>query len=174
MSDLKMEDFVRLYSMHESKVRAYVRAGLPTIEDVNEVMQEVSLVAWRKFSTLEDAEGFGRWMCVIARYEILKYRRSKARDRLVLDEDLLSLIADEGVEETSERAAEIQALQKCIRKLPEKYRGLVIKAYTPDQSKKKLAAEIGKTPAALYQLLSRLRLTLLNCVQGKLANEGIK
>jgi len=172
MSDLKIEDFVRLYSLNEPKVRAYVRAGLPTMEDVNEVMQEVSLVAWRKFSSLEDADGFGPWMCVIARYEILKYRRSKARDRLVLDDDLLTMIADEGIGETSDRMEEIQSLQKCICKLPEKYRRLVVKAYTPGQSKKKLAMDIGKTPAALYQLLSRLRLNLLNCIQGELASEN--
>lgn len=172
MPEPKIEDFVRLYSQHEPKVRAFVRAGLPTIEDVNEVMQEASLVAWRKFSSLKDSEGFGRWMCVIARYEILKYRRSKARDLLVLDDDLLGIITDEGLEEENARGEELKALQKCIRRLPEKHQGLVIKAYTPGQSKKRLAAEVGKTPAALYQLLSRLRLSLLNCIQDQVATEG--
>ena len=43
-------------------------------------MQEVSLVAWRKFPTLTDPAQFPRWGCVIARYEILKFRRTHARD----------------------------------------------------------------------------------------------
>ncbi|AKC82288.1 hypothetical protein IMCC26134_04995 [Verrucomicrobia bacterium IMCC26134] len=165
------ERFVRLFAEHEPRVRAFVRAGLPSVHDANEVMQEVSVVAWRKFGTLQTPEGFGRWLCVIARFEILKYRRTKARDRLVLDDELLATIAEEGEEELDMRAREIQNLQSCLKKLPEKHRQLVIQAYSPGQSKKILATQVGKTQEAMYQLLSRLRLALMNCI-GRLALNG--
>ena len=165
------ERFVRLFAQYEPQVRSFVRAGLPSVHDANEVMQEVSVVAWRKFATLENNDGFGRWLCVIARFEILKYRRTKARDRLVLDEELLATIADEGEEELAIRACEIRNLQSCIEKLPEKHRHLVIQAYTQGQSKKALAAELGKSQEAMYQLLCRLRLALMNCI-GRTALTG--
>jgi len=165
------ERFVRLFAEFEPQVRAFVRAGLPSVHDANEVMQEVSVVAWRKFASLENNEGFGRWLCVIARFEILKYRRTKARDRLVLDDELLETIAEEGQEELVCRASEIRNLQTCIEKLPEKHRHLVVQAYTQGQSKKALAAEIGKSQEAMYQLLSRLRLALMNCI-GRTAMNG--
>jgi RNA polymerase sigma-70 factor (ECF subfamily) len=46
------EDFLRLFLRHEAELRAFVRACLPRAADVDEVMQEVSLVAWRKFAAL--------------------------------------------------------------------------------------------------------------------------
>ncbi|MBT5715287.1 MAG: RNA polymerase subunit sigma-24, partial [Opitutae bacterium] len=74
----------------EPSVRAYVRAGVFAYQDVTEIMQEVSIVAWNKFSQLSNPEeGFGKWMCVIARYEILKFRQTKARDKIVLDEGVI-------------------------------------------------------------------------------------
>ena len=65
--------FPRLWAKHDPGIRAFVRASLPDPHDLAEVMQNVSVIAWKKFSDLEDVEtGFGPWVSVIARYEILK------------------------------------------------------------------------------------------------------
>jgi len=93
------EQFVRLLVRNDRAIRAWLRSLLPTLDDVDEVMQEVSVVAWRKFDQLDDPENFRRWACVIARYEVLMYRRKKARDRIVLGQEVEKLIADEGLEE---------------------------------------------------------------------------
>ena len=69
-SDLN-EEFLRLWTHHEPELRAFVRSCVPRAEDVDEVMQEVSLVAWRKFSSLTGPAEFPKWACLIARYEIL-------------------------------------------------------------------------------------------------------
>ncbi len=94
---------------HEAELRAFVRACLPWAAEVDEVMQEVSLVAWRKFAALEDKAQFARWACVIARYEVLKHRRAHARDRLVLDEDIIEQLAAEAEEETPRRSRQLGA-----------------------------------------------------------------
>ena len=47
--DQQYESFVRLYSEHEPQIRAYLRSLLPTWQDVNEVIQNVAVVLWRKF-----------------------------------------------------------------------------------------------------------------------------
>jgi hypothetical protein len=82
------ENFLRLWTRHEPELRAYVHACLPRPSDVDEVMQNVSLVAWRKYSSVENDAHFPRWACLIAKYEILMARRRHARNRLVLDEDI--------------------------------------------------------------------------------------
>ena len=48
------EGFLRLWTHHEPELRAFVHACLPRAAEVDEVMQAVSLVAWRKFSTLTE------------------------------------------------------------------------------------------------------------------------
>jgi RNA polymerase sigma-70 factor (ECF subfamily) len=166
------EDFLRLFMRHEPELRAYLRACLPRAGDVDEVMQEVSLVAWRKFPTLAEPAQFPRWACVIARYEMLKYRRAHARDRLVLDEDIMEKLAAEGIEELPVRHRQLQALEGCIGKLPPKRRGLALAAYAPETSMKELAAQLGRTEGSLYQLLARIRQELLRCVELTLAREA--
>ena len=89
-TDDNNEEFLRLLARHDPAIRAYVRASIPDPADVADVMQNVSVIAWKKFSVLDNPEtDFGRWACVIARYEIMKFRRGKARDRLVLDPDIV-------------------------------------------------------------------------------------
>lgn len=170
--DPRHEKFMRLLARHDPAVRAYVRAGVFSSHDVAEVMQEVSLVAWNKFDQLEDPDqGFGKWMCVIARYEILKFRQRKARDRMVLDERLIEKIAVEGIEETEERERWIEALDVCLQKLPTARRDLIKNAYQPESSIKAIAAEMKKKPDAVYQVLRRLRVELAKCIEKQLAPE---
>ena len=88
------ETFLRLWMQHEPELRAFVRACCPKAQEVDDVMQEVSVAALRKFSTLDDHAAFGAWACLIARYELLTARRRFARDRLVLAEDVIQLLAD--------------------------------------------------------------------------------
>ena len=52
-----------------------------------------------------------------------------------------------------------------MEKLPESRRALLVEAYHPDSSIKELAAGMNKNPNALYQTLSRLRLTLVDCIE---------
>jgi DNA-directed RNA polymerase specialized sigma24 family protein len=52
-----------------------LRGLVSTIEEMDELMREVALVAWRKFAELEDRGAFAKWTCVIARCEVLRHRR---------------------------------------------------------------------------------------------------
>ena len=75
------ETFTRLFLRNEGKVRGFVRAMMASDVGVDDLVQEVALVAWRKFSDLKEGEEFGLWACVIARYEVLKWRRTHAGNR---------------------------------------------------------------------------------------------
>lgn len=163
--DDRDDGFVRLLARHEPEIRAFIRASLPSPEHVSEVMQNVSLVAWKKFGDLENPDdGFARWACVIARYEIMKFRRSLARDRFVLDDSIVETLCEEGTEEVDLRRSQIDRLEHCLEQLPTERRDLVMKAYAPGSSIKVLASTLGKEPNALYQLLRRIRLELEKCL----------
>jgi len=45
-------------------------------------------------------------------------------------------------------------------------------AYHPDTSIKELADTVNKKPNALYQILSRLRLSLADCIERETAQES--
>ena len=63
------ETFVRLLLEHEPRVRGFIRGLVPTWHDVDEVVQQASLVAWRKFNEFDRGTNFGSWLMVIARFE---------------------------------------------------------------------------------------------------------
>ncbi|MEI6715374.1 MAG: sigma-70 family RNA polymerase sigma factor [Verrucomicrobiota bacterium] len=166
------EGFLRLWTRHEPVLRAIVRSCVWKPEEVDEVMQEVSVVAWRKFPQLTDPNQFPQWAAMIARYEILMARRRHARERLVLSEETISKLAEEGAHETTLRDQQLHALDTCINKLPTERRDLALAAYAPGASIRDLAAQLNRTEGSLYQLLARIRQDLLVCVEKTLIREA--
>lgn len=166
------EIFLQLLARHEPVIRAYLRSLVARAADVDELMPDVALVAWRKFSELREPDAFPRWACVIARYEALRLRRDRARDRLVLDEAVIAKLADEGVGETSLRERQIAALETCVNRLPAERRKLLLACYSSETAIKEIAAATGRTVDGLYQLLRRIRVDLQRCVEGTLQQEA--
>ena len=54
------EQFIRLFVAQEGRLRAFLRTLVPSLDELDEVMQETSLVAWRKFAQLEPGTDFLR------------------------------------------------------------------------------------------------------------------
>jgi RNA polymerase sigma-70 factor (ECF subfamily) len=163
------ETFLRLWMRHEPELRAFVRSCCPKAQEVDDVMQEVSVAALRKFSTLDDHSAFGAWACLIARYELLSARRRFARDRLVLAEDIVELLAEEGAEELPLRQRQLRALDQCIEELPRERRELALAAYAKGTTIREIAAQLGRSEGSLYQLLARIRRGLHRCMEQALA-----
>lgn len=166
------ETFVRAITRYERIIRAYIRgAGISRPEDVDEIVQEVSLIAWRKFDQLNDVDEFPRWACVIARHRVLEFRRNRFRDRLVLNEQVFDLLLDEALDETEEHEARLRHLEHCLDELPPASRKLINTAYEPGASIDEMARSAGKKANALYQQLWRLRQLLRKCVENAMRND---
>lgn len=171
------EDFVRLFSRHEGSVRAFVASLLPNWEGVDEVMQEASVVMWRKFDQFDpnrEGSSFLNWAFMIARYEALMYRRKKATDRLVFSEDIFELLAEEANEVLEEQPLRREALRKCLSKLEPRQQALVESVYTDGISIKDAATKVGRTPTGLYKALARIRETLLRCITLTISEQKLK
>ena len=160
------EAFVRALTRHERVIRAYIRgAGIWRPEDVDEITQEVSLIAWQKFDQLRDVEEFPKWACVIARYQVLEFRRQRYRDRLVLNEDVFETLMDEALEETEKSEELLRRLELCLEELPAAGLKLINEVYRQGTSIDELARAVGKKANALYQHLWRLRQSLKKCME---------
>ncbi len=62
------EQFVTLFTRNEPALRAFTRSLLPSWDDAVEVMQNTSLVLWRKFDTFDQNTEFLKWAFVVARF----------------------------------------------------------------------------------------------------------
>ncbi len=168
------EEFVRLLLEYEPRVRSYLRGILPKWQDVDDVMQDASVVAWRKFAQFEPQTDFGRWMLTIARFEALKFRRRLARSPLVFSEDVWELLAKEAAdEEASPREVRSNVLEHCLEKLSAAQRELVLKAHAPGVRINEIARQAGRSEQAFYKTLQRLRAAVLECVSRTMAEGGL-
>lgn len=171
MKDEQYDQFVSLFARYERSVRGFVRSLLPLLQDVDDVMQEVGLVCWRKFDSFtanDSSEDFVKWACVIARFEVLRHRRNCARDRLVLSEDVIEALAVDAEARVKTLQAERIAVEYCLKKLPDSERRLLLSVHTPGDSIARLATEIGQNARRLYSKINVLRDQISECVRQRL------
>ncbi len=170
--DDRYELFLQRFTECEGRLRAFLWSMLPTWDGVDEVLQNASLVMWRKFDQYDPDTLFVKWATVVCRFEALKYRRTKARDRHVFSDDLLDVLAHESAEEDEELfLREKVALRDCMDGFGDNQRELLMSAYAKGAKIKEVAEAAGKTPTSVYKMLNRLRNKLHQCIEAKLALE---
>jgi RNA polymerase sigma-70 factor (ECF subfamily) len=92
---IDQSDFMRLFVRHERDLRVFARSLLPNWPAVDDVLQEASVVMWKKLHQLQQEEDFFTWARVIVRYEALRARRKAARDReITKDSEIIRQISE--------------------------------------------------------------------------------
>lgn len=166
-------DFIRLHSKHGLALRNYARLMMPDWNGVDDVLQEASVTMWEKRGQLRSEEGFLPWGKVIVRNKCFNAISKMRRDRLVLDEKVLGLVAEE--EEADKDGFDAKGVQEvlegCLQKLPKDRRELVLAPYHGSGEVTRLAEEKRKTPNALYKIIGRIRVKLSECVESSLRLE---
>ena len=171
-SPIAPSDFTRLFVRHERDLRVFARTLLPNWSAVDDVLQEASVVMWKKLDQLEKEEEFYFWARTIVRYEALRARRNAARDRLVLSEETLDLLANQAMPTTADELEQERAVLKgCLQKLTDEQRQLVFAASLRDGGVKELAEASNRTANSLYKMIGRLRASLRECVQRELQTQ---
>lgn len=164
--------FLRAFTTHDAAIRAYVRRLVPSRADADDVMQEVSLVLWKKFDSFRDGADFRAWAFGVARFEVLGWLRDKGRDRLVLDEEVVTMLADETAEDEPRLERQREALGVCMEKVGPDQRELLMQAYQLESRIQDVALDSGRTVPGFYQWLHRMRRILLDCIRRTLAQEA--
>lgn len=169
------EQFVGLFARHQSSIFGYILSLLPTWTDAEDVFQQTCIVLWHKFDEfdLDDpTSNFASWGCQIARYKVLNYLKKRGRDRHVFSDQLVRVLAEEGIDDAARLETERRALANCLGHLQERHRQLIGLCYSGGTTIKEVAMSLGRTPNSLYKLLSKLREGLLRCVEKTLATGG--
>ena len=166
------EQFVLLYSRHQPAIRSYIASLLPRAADAEEVVQQTSLVLWRKFPTLDRKADFLRWACQVAKFEVFNHRRRLSRDRHVFCDELLALLAEEAGERADRFQERREALDGCLNKLHARQRDVIERCYREETTMREIAQTMGCTANSLYKRLNRIRDALLKCIKHTLAVEG--
>ncbi|MEM6366336.1 MAG: RNA polymerase factor sigma-70 [Planctomycetota bacterium] len=166
-----------LFGKGERQLRVSIRALMPDGKGVDDVQQETALECWRKFAdfrgdddpAVSRADEFVRWATVIARFKVREHFRDHGRDRLVFDDAVSKTIT--AAASRSRIDQRHLALEDCLKRLTAADRRLVLSIYRPGQSVALIAEQTGQAAKRLYRRVDVLRDHLMDCIEGRLANE---
>ena len=166
------KEFMGLLSDSQTRVMACIYALLHNMQDAEEVYQQVCLTMWRKFDVFQPGTDFGRWACSIAYLEVMSFvRRNRGARVLFSDEFLAELATWEGEQKADDTDRRITALRGCMERLSERDRHLIELRYAGVEAVVGIAQQFGRTPQSICNSLGRIRATLLECINRKLASE---
>ena len=158
------EEFIKLFTKFQRRVFLFILSQVPNPVDAEEIHQETNVIIWRKFDRFELGTNFLAWACQIASYEVLKYRERQRRDRHLFSDEFVRQVASDAIEQADELEQRRQHLAVCLSKLRNEDRELIQQRYSAGESGKSVAELIGRPINSVYQSLSRIRRTLLECV----------
>lgn len=170
-TEIDSEEFMRHYSAAHSRIYRFILTLVPARNEADEVMQETSLVLWRKFGQYQKDKDFSRWACGIARIEVLRMFQEQERFSKLFDNELLEQLA--AMQQNYQELLGIrrELLAECKKSLPAKDLHLVGMAYSSEIGMKEAASLLNKPLSTLYRKLARIKNTLFNCVEKKMSEE---
>ena len=162
------EDFIRELTTSQGKLLAFILTLLPEINGANDVLQETHIEMWRQRGKFLSGTHFVAWACQIARYKVLEYRRSLAREKLVFDDQLVNQLAKDASEHAKRSLERVGILESCLASLSPRQRVLIGERYSMGRSLKQISQQLGRSASALGVTLFRIRRLLLECIERKL------
>jgi RNA polymerase sigma-70 factor (ECF subfamily) len=167
------EEFVQLFTRTQRRLYLFILSQVASTQDAEEILQETNLIVWSKYHQFDVATNFFAWSAQIATYEVLKFRQRKHREKLRFTDEFIDAVAQEVLERSDELERRRHALEHCLEKLRPDDRQLIHRRYQPGERGKFVAEDLGRPANSVYQSLGRIRKTLLECVQRRLAAEGM-
>jgi len=138
------EAFSRLYVDYVRLVHAIVLGRVPRC-DVDDLVQEVFIVAYRRIAELRDPAAFGGWIAAIARNRATDHLRMAHQEERLPDD----LPGGDAIE------AETMAVLDVVRKLPEAYRETLLMRLVEGMTGAEIADRSGLTPGSVRVNLHR-------------------
>jgi RNA polymerase sigma-70 factor (ECF subfamily) len=136
--------FGRLYDLYGPMVHGILLARVP-YDEVDDLVQDVFLLAFKRIHTLREAGAFGGWLAMITRNRAVDFHRRK-RETEELPENLARPLS------VDPEAAEALRL---IRTLPDAYRETLVLRLVEGMTGPEIAERTGLTPASVRVNLHR-------------------
>ncbi len=159
-------------------VRAYLSSLISNRSDVEDCIQEVALIAWKKGPLGEGQRAFLGHCLATARLIGLATSRKLGKSRVqFLPPDVALSLADEVAQQEQAESApadRVLALRACMSRLDDEQRQLLGLRYTANAPARldEVAKSQGKSPDALYKKLERLRTSLRECVSRRMGGNA--
>lgn len=162
-------ELVQQITAAQSALYAFILTLMAGQEGAADVLQETNVKLIRELHRYDTSRPFLPWAMTLAKFEVMAWRTRQQRSRLVLDNDVAELMAEEITEVQDDR--ELSALESCLAALPARQRELIAARYDRGETVRAIAKRLGQPENALAALLYRVRKALHECITSKLSRE---
>ena len=136
------------------------------------MLQETNVRLWEQQERYDGDKPFMAWARTIAYYMVMAHRSKVRRERMRMADDVLELLSAEAEQMDEELVLRRQALNCCVDGLSESSRQVLHLCYFGGLSMKDAAAKLGRSEAATYKAVSRIRKQLQQCIVTRMAGAG--
>ncbi|MBL9135499.1 MAG: sigma-70 family RNA polymerase sigma factor [Verrucomicrobiales bacterium] len=166
------ERFLSLFLRSEREIFRYVAALVPNVTDAEDIVQQTALALWEKFDAYDPSLPFTPWACRFALNKARQWIERRQRWQALLERGLGEELARRRQEIQPELEERLRHLDRCLARLPGNQRALVEGYYYQRAGIEVLAGHAGRTAAATYKMLQRIRQSLLQCLQEHAGKEA--
>jgi RNA polymerase sigma-70 factor (ECF subfamily) len=144
--------FGRLYDRYARMVHGVLLAKVP-VSEVDDLVQDVFLLALRRLSTLREIGSFGAWLAAIARNRANDYHRRSVPEDQLADETSANDVDPASI--SAHHPSPAAAILDAIRALPDAYRETLILRLVEGMTGPEIAARTGLTHGSVRVNLHR-------------------
>lgn len=168
MTPQQAEELATYWTAAQRVAAAFVRTLVPDFGESEEILQRVAVALVRKFDEYDRRRPFVAWAIGMAKREVMAYRRQRAMDRHIFNDELVERIAESYQRLSHERQPLRELLARCFDGLDLRARRAIDLRYARNLRTLQIADEMHISDAAVRKLLSRARTSLRDCMNRSL------
>lgn len=168
----EIEAFTQLMMANRGRLYGFIFTLVHDRDATEEILQEASVVLWRKFGQFQKGTDFGAWAMKVSRFSVAEWRRKQAKLPMQMDDALLESLAAQAMEASVDAEIRMEALEGCRKKLGERDQGLLSQRYEGKTPVAQIAEGTKRSRVAVYKVLARIHRDLMDCIENQVAGEG--
>jgi RNA polymerase sigma-70 factor (ECF subfamily) len=163
----------QLLVREHDKLAAYCWSLVRDDHLVDDILQELALLAIRKRDEIQDVQHFLAWMRVTCRLTALDLCRRLDRQAVMLEDSVLSLLdAEWAAHDATPSDGLLEALRHCLEGLAPYGRKLLEMRYHDGWKSAKIAEATQREVQSIYVALTRVHRALRECIDHRMNEEG--
>lgn len=172
MIDKQSEQAMRLWTLAQPTVSAFIASQVHDVRQRDDLLQEVAVAILENFDSFDDSHSFKFWAIGIARNKIRNYFRNRKNKPLLFDSEAVENLAAafDGVSTNS--IEPLDYLKECVGELDGKARMLCDLRYDEDLKPAAIGQQLGMTANSVAKGLQRIRVFLKRCIEQKAVAGG--
>jgi len=168
----RTESFLTLLMPNQRRLLAFILTLVPNQTDAEDLLQETTMVMWRRFDEYRPGSDFVAWGITIARYKVLNYRKKYATSHVQFSDEVLNVLQAEAPEMLQHMDSRTEAVRRCLRNLDEKDMNLIKLRYGKGLTFKNISELLGRSAQSIHKSLARVHNALIFCIRRVMAMES--